>query len=308
MVNAELYMSTDYPLYNDGLVQTTWGGFKLDDVMSPLSVFRAARTSSYTAGSGSYIPLDKMLLNAGNAMAQCNNTHLVVQRTGVYFVSWSAASPPNTTHSVFLYVNTASLSRILLECGDFNGIEMSSQSLMLQLNAGDTLSLRSTPPDTSSSGTSASYSDTSYQTSLTGFLYEPVHGYNVAWSLGGPSGISYGPTNINFTKVFVDTSGAWNNSAVNVRVPVSGLYYVKISGSTYREYKLNMVLTVNNSPLMNVMDKLSNTCTQYRNGRSRSIITRLQQDDILTVIVPNGYVAWSGSKSEVLFAGFLVSP
>jgi hypothetical protein len=84
-------------------VQTTWGGFKLDDVMSPLSVFRAARTSSYTAVGESYISLDKMLLNAGNAMAQCNNTHLVVQRTGVYFVSWSAASPPNITQSVFLY-------------------------------------------------------------------------------------------------------------------------------------------------------------------------------------------------------------
>jgi hypothetical protein len=146
-------MSTDYPLYSDSFVQTTWGGFKLDDVMSPLSVFRAARTSSYMTGG--YIPLDKLLLNVGNAMAQCNNTHLVVQRTGVYFVSWSAASPPNITQSVFLLVNDASVSRILLECGDFNGIDMSSQSLVLQLNAGDTLSLLSRPSGISSSGSSA---------------------------------------------------------------------------------------------------------------------------------------------------------
>jgi hypothetical protein len=160
-------MSTDYPLYSDGFVQTTWSGFKLDDVMSPLSVFRIARTATYTAGG--YIPLDKLLLNVGNAMAQCNDTHLVVQRTGIYFVSWSAASPPNITQSVFLLVNNASVSRILLECGDFNGIDMSSQSLLMQLYVGDTLSLLSRPAYISSSGTSASYSDASYQTSLTGF-------------------------------------------------------------------------------------------------------------------------------------------
>jgi hypothetical protein len=61
-----------------------------------------------------------------------------------------------------------------------------------------------------------------------------------------------------------------------------------------------MVLTVNNNPLMNVMDKMSNTCSQYWNSRSRSIITRLQQGDILTVTVPNGYVAWNHGQSWCL--------
>jgi hypothetical protein len=300
-------MSTDYPLYSDGFVQTTWSGFKLDDVMSSVSVFRVARTSTYTAEG--YIPLDKMLLNAGNAMAQCNNTHLVVQRTGVYFVSWSAASPPEITQSVFLYVNGATVSRIVLECGDFNGIDMSSQSLLLQLNAGDTLSLYSRAADTSSSGTSATYSDASYQTSLTGFLYEPMLGYNVAWSLGGPPGMTYGPINIDFTTTFIDTSRAWNSSTVSLRVPVSGLYYLKIAGSTYSQYMLNMVLVVNKNPLMSVMDKMSQTCSQKWNSRSRSLVARLQQGDILTVSVPSGYVAWSHSTyPDVLFVGFLISP
>jgi hypothetical protein len=300
-------MSTGYQLYSDSLLQTTWGGFKLDDVMSPLSVFRAARTSNYMTGGN--IPLDKMLLNAGNAVAQCNNTHLVVQRTGVYFVSWSAASLPNITQSVLLYVNNALVSRVLLGCGDFNGIEMSSQSLLLQLNVGDTLSLLLSPSGLSSSGASASYSDASYQTSLTGFLYEPIHGHNVAWSLASPAGTLYGPSNINFTTFFVDTSRAWNSSTGNIRVPVSGLYYLKISGMTYWEYKLNMVLTVNNNPLMNVMDKMSNTCSQYWNSCSRSIITRLQEGDILTVTIPDGYVAWNyGICNDVLFAGFFISP
>jgi hypothetical protein len=54
---------------------------------------------------------------------------------------------PTLLSPYFYYVNNASLSRILLECGDFNGIDMSSQSLVLQLNAGDTLSLLSRPSD-----------------------------------------------------------------------------------------------------------------------------------------------------------------
>jgi hypothetical protein len=48
---------------------------------------------------------------------------MAVQRTGVYFVSWSAASPPNITQAVFFHVNGVSVSRILLQCGDFNGID-----------------------------------------------------------------------------------------------------------------------------------------------------------------------------------------
>jgi hypothetical protein len=301
-------MSTDYPLYSEGFLQTSWGGFKLDDVMSPLSVFRVARTASYMTGG--YIPLDKMLLNAGNAMAQCNNTHLVVQRTGVYFVSWSAALAPNITHSVFLLVNNESLSRIVLECGDFDGVDMSSHSLVLQLNAGDTLSLLSRAPDRSSSGESASYSDASYQTSLTGFLYESVYGQNVAWSLGFPNDVPltvYGPATVNFTTVIVDTSSAWNSSTASLKVPVAGLYYLKLGGSPATGYRLNMVLSVNDNPLISVMDKMSTTCSQYWNSRSRSIITRLQQDDTLTVSVPNGYVAWN-LWTELVFAGFLISP
>jgi hypothetical protein len=76
---------------------------------------------------------------------------------------------------------------------------MSSQSLLMQLYVGDTLSLFTRAPSTSSSGKSATDSDASYQTSLTGFLYEPVHGYNVAWSLGFPHGVSmtiYGPNTV----------------------------------------------------------------------------------------------------------------
>jgi hypothetical protein len=217
---------------------------------------------------------------------------------------------PTLLNPCFYYVNDASLSRIVLECGDFNGVDMSSHSLVLQLNAGDTLSLFSNPSGRSSSGASASYSDASYQTSLTGFLYEPVHGQNVAWSLGFTYGVEltvYGPATVNFTTVIVDTSSAWNSSTASLRVPVAGLYYLKLGGTTTTGYRLNMVLSVNNNPLMSVMDKMFNTCSQYWNSRSRSIITRLQQGDILTVSVPNGYAAWN-LWTELVFAGFLISP
>jgi hypothetical protein len=134
-------------------------------------------------------------------------------------------------------------------------------------------------------------------------LYEPIHGQNVAWSLGFTYGVSltiYGPATVNFTTVFVDTSSAWNSSTASLRVPVAGLYYLKLGGSPTTGYKLNMVLSVNSNPLMSVMDKMSNTCSQYWNSRSRSIITRLQQGDILTVTVPNGYVAWNYGQSWCL--------
>jgi hypothetical protein len=45
--NQSLYMSSDYPLYSDSLLQTTWSGFNLDSLMDSLVVLRAARTSNF---------------------------------------------------------------------------------------------------------------------------------------------------------------------------------------------------------------------------------------------------------------------
>jgi hypothetical protein len=94
----ELYVSSDYTLYSDEMMQTSWSGFKLDDVINMEVVFRAARvTSIINSPINAAIPLDKLIINIGQAWDACNS-QLVVPKSGIYFLSWSAASFNNITH------------------------------------------------------------------------------------------------------------------------------------------------------------------------------------------------------------------
>jgi hypothetical protein len=178
----ELYVSSDYTLYSDGMMQTSWSGFKLDDVINMEVVFRAARvTSIINSPINAAIPLDKLIINIGQAWDACNS-QLVVPKTGIYFLSWSAASFSNITHVIELQVNGAVKSRSFIYTS-YPGSDTSSQALLLPLNTGDVVKLILTD----FLQLTSIYSDMNYQTSFSGFLYEPVHGQAVAWSLTLPS-------------------------------------------------------------------------------------------------------------------------
>jgi hypothetical protein len=60
----QLYMSSDFDLVSDSMMQTTWAGIKLDDIMDPTVAFSVARTSNYNVTSNSRpIPFNKLLNN-----------------------------------------------------------------------------------------------------------------------------------------------------------------------------------------------------------------------------------------------------
>ena len=294
-----LYISSAYTLYSDSLRQTTWSGFQLDDVVAPLILFSVARTTTYTT-INSFVPFEKILLNVGQAWDACNN-QLIVPRTGVYFLSLSSASVPNTIHVLELKINDAIKYRTFIFRGLFSGIDTSSHSLLLPLNSGDIAKVFLT-------NHGPVYSDNSYQTSLSGFLYEPVHGQNIAWSLSLPFNVQttiYGPTNINFTYILLDNGLNWKASWGLLQISITGTYYLQLSCYTnpYQDYKSNLIISLNGQPLMNVMEKVKDG---NGNLRSRSLITTLQSGDQLTVSVPTGYAVYHW-KNDLTFSGFLLS-
>ena len=300
-----LYLSTDYSIYNDGMMQTTWSGIKLDDIMSTLIAFRVSRSTSYFLNA-SFIPMDSVFVNLGQAWDLCNNA-FVAPKSGIYFLSWSTAAIPNTMHEVLLMINDEYFGRTMIRADEFNGTDTSSQSLLLSLSAGDVarLWLYKTGPI---------YSDFNYQTSFTGFLYEPRHGQNIAWTLSLPFAVNayiYGPININFTNVLVDLGNSWDSRSTSVVIAISGIYFLKLSG-TYSAYGLstyqfNLILLLNGKALINVMEKIDSLRTQHCNIRSRSLIIRLQQGDKLITTVPAGYAAWHYDY-DITFVGFLIQP
>jgi hypothetical protein len=98
----------------------------------------------------------------------------IVPRDGIYFISWSSASVAGTTHYTRLRVNGENRAEAGIIGGPFNGNDVTSQSVLLELNKGDEVTLHL--PETFQV-----YSDSNYQTSLFGFLYEPI---NIAQKVG----------------------------------------------------------------------------------------------------------------------------
>ena len=296
--NQILYTSSNYTLYSDTMLQTSWSGFKIDDVMNTKVIFRVARTTSYSA-INSYLPFDKLLINVGQAWNSCNN-QLIIPTSGIYFLSFSSASVENTRHFLELRVNENGKARTVINANIFDGIDVSSQSILLKLNVGDVVKLYLTNGPV--------YSDNNYQTSFAGFLYEQTISQEITWALTFPYNkdtFAYGPINVNFTEILLNEGSAWHSDIGRVRIPVSGLYYLKLSGLSFPvEYKFNLILSVNNQILMNVMEKI-NFIKDSINLRSRSLITHLNEGDELQVSIPSGYNIYS-YRHDVLFAGFLV--
>ena len=306
-----LYISTNYPLYSDGMKQTSWSGFRLDDLMDPLVLFRSARTSSFLY-TNSLVQLDKLLINFGDGWDTCNSV-FIAPKSGIYYFSWSSASQPNTVHEVLLQINGntygSSYGRSMIYGGYYDGIDTSSQSVLVKLNTGDVAKLFNSYGPI--------YSDSNYQLSFTGFLYEPVHSQKIAWTLTYPAGIAthiYGYAKLDFPTVFLNEGSAWNSSLSILRIPVSGTYFLKIAGvanppspHAYNT-KFNIIVSLNGRPLMNVMEKMNPLIrTTYNNVRSRSLVTTLKQDDELIAEIPSGYAATSFTY-DIMFLGFLIQP
>jgi hypothetical protein len=247
-----------------------------------------------------------MLINVGQGWDQCNGSQFVVPRAGIYFLSWISASVPNNDTLVYMYINGVAHSETINRAGYYPGIDTSSRTVLLFLNALDVITF------VRSISYGAVYSDLFYPTSFTGFLYEPKHNQQIAWTLSFPRGeriYLYGPTVVNFTEVALNAGSAWNVTSASIQIPVSGLYYLTLSGVSYPvEYKFNMILTLNGQPFINVKEEVDNSVKNiWFNVRSRSHIVHLERGDELVAIIPAGYNVYSYSR-HTSFSGFLVQP
>jgi hypothetical protein len=294
-----LYISSDYPLMSDSMMQTSWSGLRLDGLYSPLILFRAARTTTLqTVGN---VTFDKMLINVGGGWDACNS-RFVAPQDGIYFLSWSSASVRNTTHSVSLYLNNYDTLYIELPVysGFYDGSDTATHSALLQLRVGDFVALRS--------AYDSLYSDVNYQTSFLGFLYEPIAGNKAAWSLAF-NGYAYGPTTIPFNSLLLLEGVTWDSTTRTADHSNSRhLLPEVVWGIISTGYMFRMGLIVNSQPepLMSVMDDVNSPVrTHYYTERTRALIISLQQGDTLEVGVPAGYEA-GHNENSVLFAGFCV--
>ena len=144
--------------------------------------------------------------------------------------------------------------------------DSSSNSVLLQLNKGDDIYLDYY------SHSYDHYSDKHYQTALSGFLYEPFHGFNIAWSVTYSSTTTFTGSiaAFPFNSVWLNNGGVWDNGSYAATILVSGIYWLKLAGMSPQltSSQFDMILSVNSQSIINVMEKITNG---GRNVRSHSI-------------------------------------
>ena len=302
----QVYLSSNYTLNSDGMFQTSWSAVRIDNIMTPVVAFCLARTSDLSGSAYNTLPFTNAMLTVGSALGVC--THQFIAPTyGAYFISFSVAIKaysPSSYIRVYLRVNYDTRTMIYLDSSMSNfDKDISSNSVLLRLNEGDIVDLQYL-----SYTSYDDHSDEHYQTALTGFLYEPVHGYNIAWSVTYSSSTTFtGPiAAFPFNYVWINDGGVWDTSSYIATIPVSGIYWLKVSGMSPSKTsnQFNMILSVNSQSIINVMEKITNG---GENARSHSIAFRLKQGDQLQVSVPTGFQVDTTAK-VALFCGFLIYP
>ena len=301
----QLWLNSNAPLYSDQFMQTSFTGFLLDNLFSPLVAFHVARSSSMTnANYGSKLAYNVELVDTHNAWNPSKYEY-VVPVAGVYVISIMTGVYQKDifSHAFYIEGNELFSSSFTYTSTAHTGQMTISRTVIIPLNAGDRLYSQFTI-----SGSSI-YSDSDYQTAFMGFLYSPALFSPMAWCITTNIDTHYhGPRDpFKFNEVIYDLGNGWNSTANQYRVVLSGLYYVHLGAGIYCPATLPsmMELMVNNQPAVNYL--YAPDINTYHITLSRAIIIRLMYNDTIHIRVPNDtYHLSAMHESESMFSGFLI--
>ena len=287
---------TDYPVYSDSTgFQTSWSMFRLNELIQPLVAFGVALIDYTTYHAPNVLPLDRHLVDAGNGWDENRNV-FIVPVSGIYFLSFTTMSNEDARHRVEIQVNQVPLMAVSLT-NTQQHMDTNSNSVLASLSTGDIVRAFI------SQGSVYSFCD---GVSFMGFLYEPIHGIKVAWSVHRTTS-AVGPLEpVSFDYVMVNVGCSWNNASSSVTVPVSGVYYLHINTGKVPTKKVNFQVMWNGNPYINFFTEYT-----YHDGtetRGRAIMTNLTQGDSLHIKLWNGTEVYSDIYKQTSFSGFLIYP
>ena len=294
-LNQQLSVSSAYETYADVSVGSNWGAFLLDNIMSPLIAFEVYASQSAASLSNVF---DKTVFNYGDAWSQ-SSQEFTAPMSGIYYFSLSVGLFANVEG----WNTIAGYNTCELELFDMShtGIDLISGSCMMYVQASQTVSIYWNSP-TVTAGIDSSY----FETSFRGFLYSPVHGMQVAWSVHNTDIVTGSGSAMLFPNVLVTIpSSIWQSSINTITIPVSGVYYMDLMGQTGTSFgTMDMSLTLNSTT---VLSRLLFYSTFMYITRSQPVMAYLHANSILAVSYSNANL--EGCCSNGLgFQGFLLYP
>ena len=292
-LHQQLTVSSSYPTVGNYTMGSSWGAFLLDHLLSSYIAFEVYKSSAQPQQS-----FYQAVFNYGNAWNNATQLFTAPQ-SGIYYFSISVGVPANTKEWNAVSLQGVYACSLEIYSMNHNGPDIISRGCLLQLTLGQSLSIAwdSSPVD-------ISYSQTSFR----GFLYSPVSGVQVAWSVHNNGIITGSGTAMSFPIIRVNVpSSVWQVSSNKAFIPVSGTYYVEMVGQTNTSpTQIDMRLTLNNSV---TISRLFFASSYDYVTRSLPVIVHLQLNSLLSVAFYSVSLFGDNNDGEGLsFQGFLVYP
>jgi hypothetical protein len=101
--SSNVYVTSNYPLFSDSLLQTAFGGYLLDSIMTQVVAFAFGQLTPL-AGNNYKVPFTDFYIDTHQGWSTTTSEY-VIPVAGTYIFAVSAYSKPYTNSGVSLYVN-----------------------------------------------------------------------------------------------------------------------------------------------------------------------------------------------------------
>ena len=283
---------------NAGFIRMTssWSAFLLDNLMFPLIIFCAQLINNDYSNPGK-IAFETATVNVGGSWNSLTNT-FKASKNGTYVFSLTITPSSRYTAKVGIVVNNVDdvYQMVYLMCSccccPLNGYDTTSKTLVLSLNASDIVYARNYD---------SLYNNNYYMTSFAGFLYEPLNGRKVIWSVSLNRDLigQYSP--LPFQAVLVNIGDGWKNTTSKVIVPYAGVYQMHLTATSQPYNPVEYTLMWNDVAFASIVI----TSTVYNNivTRSRAVMVEASAGDIFYIAATN----FTKLHSATSFTGYLLS-
>ena len=276
------------------LKQSSWSAYLLDSLMYPLITFFVGRNSSFS-GNGKVI-FTSTFVNVGNAWNSVSNI-FTAPRNGTYVFSMSCGAQSGQPCHLYIKLNSALAQGMAMNGTSRNGTDMTSRTFAMFFAVNSTMYV--------TSYNASLFSDNGYQLSFSGFLYEPVNGISVIWSVNQKSSMSGQYSPFPFNDITVNIGNGWRTANNTFIVPYAGVYQLHLTCTTPAGGVVDYRLMWNGIAYANIYS--NNTINNGLDTRSRAIMIEAAVGDTFYIATTSTTKLYSEASTLISFTGYLLS-